>query len=43
MTGAERLAAYEAMQRFVEERYAQAVERMAQLKAQGREKSATYR
>ena len=43
MTGAERLAAYEAMQRFVEERYAQAVERMAQLKAQGREKSAAYR
>lgn len=43
MTPAEKLAAYEAMQQFVQQRYDDAVARMAQLKAQGREKSATYR
>ena len=31
------------MQQFVQQRYEEGVARMAQLKAQGREKSATYR
>lgn len=43
MTSEEKLAAYEAMQEFVKERYRASVARMAELKAAGREKSATYR
>ena len=43
MTNEEKLAAYEAMQAFVKERYRAAADRMAELKAAGREKSATYR
>lgn len=43
MTDAERLAAYEAMQAFVRAEYDRAAARMAELRAAGREKSATYR
>ena len=43
MTNEEKLAAYEAMQEFVKECYRASAARMAELKAAGREKSATYR
>lgn len=43
MTDAERLAAYEAMHAFVQAEYDRAAARMAELRAAGREKSATYR
>ena len=43
MTGAEKLAAYEAMHAFVQAEYDRAVARMQALRAEGREKSATYR
>ena len=41
--GPERLAAFEAMLAEVERQYRETEERMAALKARGRERSATYR
>ena len=43
MTQTERLAAFEAMLETVQEQYQRAEEQMRALKAQGRERSATYR
>ena len=43
MTDAEQLAAYRAMQRFVQEQYDTAEQKLAALKAQHKEKTATYR
>ena len=43
MTQTERLAAFEAMLESVQEQYQRAEEQMRALKAQGRERSATYR
>ena len=43
MTDAEKLAAYQAMQQEVSALYADAVARTARMKAQGRQKTATYR
>ena len=42
-SGPERLAAFEAMLAEVERQYRETEARMADLKAQGRERSATYR
>lgn len=43
MTDQEQLAAYRAMQKAVQEEYDRAADKMAALKAQGKEKTATYR
>lgn len=43
MTDQEQLAAYLAMQKAVQEEYDRAADKMAALKAQGKEKTATYR
>lgn len=43
MTDQEQLAAYRAMQGAVQAEYDAAAEKMAALKAQGKEKTATYR
>lgn len=43
MTDQEQLAAYRAMQAAIQQEYDAAVEKMAALKAQGKEKTATYR
>ncbi len=43
MTAAQRLAAYEAMEADLQREYDQAVETMAALKAQGKEKTVTFR
>lgn len=43
MTDQEQLAAYRAMQGAVQAEYDAATEKMAALKAQGKEKTATYR
>lgn len=43
MDSSERLAAFEAMLEAVQRDYAAACEKMRRLKAQGREKTATYR
>ena len=43
MTDQEQLAAYRAMQKAVQAEYDAAAEKMAALKAQGKEKTATYR
>ncbi|MDD4850749.1 MAG: hypothetical protein PHO10_08620 [Gemmiger sp.] len=43
MTPAEKLRAYEAMQAAVQAQYDHAVAKMAELKAQGKEKTVTYR
>lgn len=42
MTDQEQLAAYRAMQKAVQEEYDCAADKMAALKAQGKEKTATY-
>lgn len=43
MTETERLAAYEAMHRAVRRDYDEACRKMAELKAQGKEKTVTFR
>lgn len=43
MTDQEQLSAYRAMQKAVQEEYDRAADKMATLKAQGKEKTATYR
>lgn len=43
MTETEELAAYRAMHRFVQQRYDEAEQKLTDLKAQHREKTATYR
>lgn len=43
MTDQEQLTAYRAMQAAVQEEYDHTVDKMASLKAQGKEKTATYR
>lgn len=43
MNDQEQLAAYRAMQKAIQQEYDGAAEKMAALKAQGKEKTATYR